>query len=52
MKMDEDELTRLITAYISGDDETSYESNLRKLGYADLSNPSMISFYLNYSPER
>ena len=46
MKMDEDELTRLITAYISGDDETSYESNLRKLGYADLDKPVAMAFYL------
>ena len=46
MKMSEDEITRLITAYISGDDETSYESNLRKLGYADLENPASIYFYL------
>ena len=46
MKMDEDELTRLITAYVSGGGETNYESNLRKLGYADLRNPTSISFYL------
>ena len=46
MKMNEDEITRLITAYISGDDETSYESNLRKLGYADLARPVSMSFYL------
>ncbi len=46
MKMDEDEITRLITAYISGGDETSYESNLRKLGYAKLDNPVTMSFYL------
>lgn len=46
MKMNEDELTRLITAYVSGGDETSYESNLRKLGYADLNKPESISFFL------
>lgn len=46
MKMDEDEITRLITAYVSGGQETSYDSNLRKLGYADLANPMSMSFYL------
>ena len=46
MKMDEDEITRLITAYVSGGQETSYDSNLRKLGYADLANPMAMSFYL------
>ena len=46
MKMDEDELTRLITAYMSGSDETSYDSNLRKLGYANTANPVAMAFYL------
>lgn len=46
MKMNEDELTRLITAYVSGGGETNYESNLRKLGYADLKKPESISFFL------
>ena len=46
MKMDEDELTRLITAYATGGGETNYESNLRKLGYADINKPASISFYL------
>jgi hypothetical protein len=46
MKMDEDEITRLITAYVSGGQETNYDSNLRKLGYADLANPMSMSFYL------
>ena len=46
MKMSEDEITRLITAYVSGGGETTYDSNLRKLGYADLNNPTSISFYL------
>lgn len=46
MKMDEDEITRLITAYVSGGQETSYDSNLRKLGYADLADPMAMSFYL------
>ena len=46
MKMDEDEITRLITAYISGDEETTYEGNLRELGYADINKPVSMSFYL------
>ncbi|MBR2675109.1 MAG: ABC transporter ATP-binding protein/permease [Mogibacterium sp.] len=46
MKMDEEELTRLITAYASGGGESGYDSNLRKLGYANLSKPTSISFYL------
>ena len=46
MKMDEDEITRLITAYISGGAETSYDTNLQKLGYADVSNPFSMSFFL------
>jgi len=46
MKMDEEEITRLITAYVSGDEKTSYESNLRKLGYADINKPVSMSFYL------
>lgn len=46
MKMDEDELTRLITAYVSGDEESNLDSNLRKLGYADVKKPTSMSFYL------
>ena len=46
MKMDEDEITRLITAYISGGAETSYDTNLQKLGYADVNNPFSMSFFL------
>ena len=46
MKMDEDEITRLITAYASGGAETSYDRNLRKLGYADIDNPYAMMFYL------
>ena len=46
MKMDEDELTRLITAYVSGGEESNYERNLRKLGYADIANPYLDAFYL------
>lgn len=46
MKMDEEELTRLITAYVSGDEKTSFEGNLRELGYADINKPVSMSFYL------
>ena len=46
MKMSEDEITRLITSYISGGEESSYDRNLRKLGYADVNNPFAMSFYL------
>ena len=46
MKMNEDEITRLITAYISGGAETSYDTNLVKLGYADINKPYSMSFYL------
>ncbi|MBQ1329027.1 MAG: FtsX-like permease family protein, partial [Mogibacterium sp.] len=46
MKMNEDEITRLITAYVSGGQETNYDRNLRKLGYADLAKPEAMSFYL------
>ena len=46
MKMDEDEITRLITAYISGGAETSYDTNLQKLGYADINKPFSMSFFL------
>ena len=46
MKMSEEEITRLITAYISGDEETTYEGNLRELGYADINKPVSMAFYL------
>jgi len=46
MKMSEEELTRLISAYISGDAQTSYEGNLRELSYADINKPVSMSFYL------
>ena len=46
MKMNEDEITRLISAYISGGAETSYDTNLVKLGYADINKPYTMSFYL------
>ena len=46
MKMSEDEITRLITAYVSGGAETSYDTNLIKLGYADINKPYTMSFFL------
>ena len=46
MKMNEDEITRLITAYVSGGEESGYDKNLMKLGYADLDKPYSMSFYL------
>ena len=46
MKMDEDEITRLITAYVSGGQETNYDNNLLKLGYADVNKPFAMIFYL------
>jgi len=46
MKMDEEEITRLITAYATGGQEASYDRNLRKLGYAELDKPDTMSFYL------
>ena len=46
MKMSEEELTRLISAYVSGDEQTTYEGNLRELGYADTEKPTAMSFYL------
>jgi len=46
MKMNEKELTRLITSYVSGGQETNYDRNLRKLGYAELDKPETMSFYL------
>ena len=46
MKMNEEEITRLITAYVSGDKGASYEANLRKLGYARLDKPAAMAFYL------
>ena len=46
MNMDEEELTRLVTAAMVGEEEANYESNLRKLGYAEESKPSSMRFYL------
>ena len=45
MNMDEDELTRLITAQMTGEEEVGLDENLRKLGYADIKKPTSITFY-------
>ena len=45
-EMDEEELRRLMDAMSGNRQETSVESNLRGLGYADLEQPSAISIYL------
>ena len=46
MKMDEAELTRLISSYMASGEDASYDSNLRTLGYADITNPYSISYYM------
>ena len=43
---DEDELSRIMEAMITGED-TSYKGNLLKLGYQDVEDPTGISFYFN-----
>ncbi len=43
--MDESELRRLMEAMTGQGEESSYASNLRKLGYADLNKPTAISLY-------
>ena len=43
---DEDELSRIMEAMITGED-TSYKGNLLKLGYQDKDDPTGISFYFN-----
>ena len=43
--MNEDELSRLLETTLSGSSEKSYKSNLIKLGYQDIEDPSSISFY-------
>ena len=43
--LSEEELSRLMAAMTAGPREHSYETNLRTLGYADLSDPSAISIY-------
>ena len=44
MKMDEEELAELMASLMSKE-QTSYESNLKKLGYADINDPSSILIY-------
>jgi len=44
--MDEDELQRLMTTFVSSDKELSADANLRALGYADKDKPYTISIYL------
>lgn len=44
--MSEDDLSRLMSAYSSNSTNT-YDSNLRKLGYAHMDEPSSISIYFN-----
>ena len=45
-EMDEQELRRLMEAMSTDQKESSAESNLRALGYAELAEPSAISIYL------
>ena len=42
--MDEDELTRLMTGMLTGEN-ASYSGNLLNLGYQDLEKPTSVSFY-------
>lgn len=44
VKMDQDELTELLTSMMS-DEDAAYEYNLRRLGYADKNKPGSISIY-------
>ena len=44
--MTEEDLRRLMEAMTTKEQQTSAESNLRSLGYADLSQPSAISVYM------
>ncbi|MBQ0005647.1 MAG: FtsX-like permease family protein [Clostridiales bacterium] len=44
--MSEEELTSLMQAFMSGNQATSYDGNLRKLGYAEYDKPTSIAFYL------
>jgi putative ABC transport system permease protein len=43
--MDEDELKRLMSAMSNPSQAASYDGNLKKLGYADLENPTAMSIY-------
>jgi len=44
--LDEEELTRLMTAFSGGNTERTANSNLHSLGYADRSKPTSISIYM------
>ncbi len=44
--LDEEEMTRLMQAYASSDDERTAQKNLASLGYADITKPTSISLYL------
>lgn len=44
VNMTQDELTTLLTSLMS-DEDAAYENNLRKLGYAELSQPGSVSIY-------
>lgn len=44
MKMDEEELSELLASLMTKE-QTTYESNLTKLGYADFAEPDSISIY-------
>ncbi len=46
LNLSEDELKRVVSAMMSGK-EASADTNLKLLGYQDLDNPTMISFYFN-----
>ena len=43
--MNEEDLRRLMTAMSGAEQENTYESNLRSLGYAELEKPTSISVY-------
>ena len=44
--MTEDDLTRLISSYAGSGADANLDNNLRTLGYADISKPFSISFYM------
>lgn len=44
ISMDENELTELLSSLMTAED-ASYQNNLKKFGYADLSSPSQIDIY-------
>lgn len=45
VNIEEDELKRIATAYLSNNSNATYDSNLKSLGYQDLSSPSKMSLY-------